>query len=373
MNKPRVAFIFTEWNVNEYRRANNAYGGIGYYRIVKPAQYLSEWFDVSVYGREIADWGDMLHSFSRLMISHDLIYIKQVDNGPTASSLLALAKHYGRKVIVDIDDNYLSIREDNPAFKHYDIGQKERYYLGAFLSLADGLVVSTEPLKEAYQHVNPKIDVLPNCNDTQDWPSPKKWDDGKIRIGYAGSVTHNSDLELVWEPLKEILQKYPHVEFEMLGAAPKDQWDKIKKKFRSVRGKVKFHLGTPSWQGYPELLASMGWDIGIAPLIDDEFNRGKSHIKWMEYAMMEMPTVASKTYPYFMDIQDTKTIEHEKTGLLCETKEDWINSLTRLIEDESLRNTLAENAYKHIKDNWQWKQHAHKWASVINKYLNAVQ
>jgi hypothetical protein len=42
------------------------------------------------------------------------------------------------------------------------------------------------------------------------------------------------------------------------------------------------------------------------------------------------------------------------------------------VENESLRRELAENARKHIEDNWQWKQQAYKWASVINKYLDAV-
>ena len=371
--KPRIAAIYTEWNTNEYRSATNSYGGIGYYRIVKPAEQLRRLgYEVDVLGKEISEWGNMMEAFSRLFISYDIIYIKQVDDPYTASNLLALAEHYGKKVIVDLDDNYLDVRDDNPAFKYYKPGSKERYALGAFISLADGLVTSTAPLKDTYAHLNKSIDVLPNCNDLSDWGENQKKNDGKIRIGYAGSITHNADLELVWEAIKEVLQKYPNVEFELLGAVPKKDWNDIKKRFRSVKGKISFHLGTPSWEGYPELLASMGWDIGIAPLIDDKFNRAKSHIKWMEYSSLKIPTVASKTYPYCEEIQGTKTIEHEKTGYLCETKEDWVKYLSELVESEAKRQEIGDNAHNFIKNNWQYSQHATKWDEVIKKYTDAV-
>ena len=52
----------------------------------------------------------------------------------------------------------------------------------------------------------------------------------------------------------------------------------------------------------------------------------------MEYATYKIPSVASKTYPYFMDIEDLKTIEHEKTGYLAENREDWVKYLSELID-----------------------------------------
>ena len=48
MKKKKILMIFTEWATNEYRKEHNAFGGVGYYRIVKPAQYLEKYFDVDV-------------------------------------------------------------------------------------------------------------------------------------------------------------------------------------------------------------------------------------------------------------------------------------------------------------------------------------
>lgn len=233
-------------------------------------------------------------------------------------------------------------------------------------------MVSTEPLKKTYLRLNKNIDIIPNCNQLSDWLPNKKKDDGIIRIGYAGGTSHNADLDLVLPALKVILKKYPQVRFEVFGAADKEKATEMVEKLGIEAERVQFYSGTPAFDKYPETLADKGWDIGLAPLVDDKFNVCKSHIKWLEYSAHKIPTLASKTYPYSEDIEGTKTIEHGKTGYFCETKKDWIKNLSELIESESKRKEIGENAYQFIKENWQYSQHAQKWANIIKKYSNAV-
>lgn len=375
MAKPKIAFLFTDWGMNDYRKNNNLYGGIGYYRIVKPAEALKEWYDIDVIGANFRFWGNEEQAFTRLCKDYDLIYSKHIDTGKAGSNILALANHFNKKVIVDLDDNYLAIREDNPAYKDYAPLKGGRYFLGAFMSLSNGLTTSTQPLKEAYSHLNPNIDVLPNCNDINDWKTPpNKRNDGKIRIGYQGSVTHNDDLELIIPSVARILTKYPNVIFQICGAIPKERIKYIVKRFNSYSYKnlekqLGFYGGTQAWLGYPELLADFGWDIGLAPLINEVFNQGKSHIKFMEYAMVGVPTIASPVYPYKEPIQGVPVIEHGKTGLFANCHEEWSFYLEELIMKEDYRKQIAKNAYEHIRDNWQWSQHTDKWRAVIDKYL----
>lgn len=372
--KPRIAWIFTDWCANAYRQENDLYGGIAYYRVIKPSQVLREFYDIEVIGQDFTHWGTMDEAYTRLGRDYDLIISKHIMNGQMASNILATAQHYKRKVIVDMDDNYLDIRADNPAAKDYEIGKEGRSYMQAFLELADGITVSTQPLKELYLRHNKKIDVLPNCNDIKDWATPFKRNDGFIRIGYAGGSAHNDDLDLICEPIAKILHKYPNVIFETVGAISVE-------KAREMAGKMlkfanhkileRFRItgGTLAWQGYPELLSSQGWDIGIAPLIDEPFNRGKSHIKWMEYAMIGIPTVASPVYPYIEAVQKVKVIEHGKTGLFASNADEWFENLEMLVKNPDIRERLARNAYEFIKEEWQQEQWAKKWKKVIDKYL----
>lgn len=371
---PRIAWLFTDWNMNQYRTVNDLYGGIGYYRVIAPARALRKWFDIEVIGSDIQHWGTMDETYSRLGRDYDLIISKHIMNGQTASNTLATAQHYKRKVLVDMDDNYFEIRKDNPVIGEYSNEKSGKYYLSAFLELANGITTSTDPLKQAYLKLNKKIDVLPNCVDLSDWGKPKKWNDGKIRIGYTGGTAHNEDLDLIVEPIARILQKYDNVIFEVLGALSVEKamemgTQMLKFGGNKILDRFRFMGGTPAWEGYPELLLSSGWDIGIAPLVDDAFSQSKSHIKWLEYSMIGAATIASPVHPYLYPIQDVKVIEHGKTGYFATTPESWYEHLELLIENEKVRKEMATNAYKYIKENWTYEKWAPKWRDVINKYL----
>jgi glycosyltransferase involved in cell wall biosynthesis len=165
------------------------------------------------------------------------------------------------------------------------------------------------------------------------------------------------------------MKKYRNVYLELMGGIEQDA---VAELFRNMDDsnldRISIIGGTKSWTGYPELLSKQKWDIGIAPLIDDVFNRGKSHIKWMEYASYKIPTVASNVYPYYKDIQGTKTIEDGVTGYLCEPKE-WYEKLEKLVLDNNLRNRIGENAYYYVKDNWQPQHHIKKWKEAIDTLL----
>jgi glycosyltransferase involved in cell wall biosynthesis len=164
--------------------------------------------------------------------------------------------------------------------------------------------------------------------------------------------------------------KYPKVHLEFMGGIEIHQVKELFKDFDDkLFERVEIKGGTLGWEGYPKLLSQQRWDIGICPLIDDEFNRNKSHIKWMEYATYKIPSVASKTYPYFADIQDLKTIQHGKTGFLAKDTKEWVKYLSVLIENEELREEIGINAYEYIKDNWQYKDNIYKYKQVIDKLL----
>jgi glycosyltransferase involved in cell wall biosynthesis len=374
-SKPKVAWVYTDWNTNEFRRKNNLYGGIGYYRVVAPARVLGDDFDITLLGANFMEWGSVDEAFGKLFQEFDLVYSKHVDNGKAASNMLAMADYFGKPVIVDIDDNYRAIREDNPAFADYDVMKGGRYFLGAFMSLASGLTVSTQPLAEAYADLNARIDVLPNCCDLSEWTAKRKrWRDGKIRIGYAGSVTHGDDLALIYEPIGKVLDRNTNVVFEIVGSVGGKDLEAFSDRVqafaaRDIGGQVEFYGGTPSWQGYPKFLASFGWDIGIAPLVGGIFNECKSHIKWLEYSAIGIPTVASPVYPYRQDIQGIHTIQDGKTGFFAANTDEWVFHLQRLVDSALLRSETAGSARSYIAEHWQYRQHAGKWRDAIQKYL----
>lgn len=365
----KVLGILTDWRHNEYRIKNDAYGAVSYYRIVKPLESVGQtWvgkkWDAKRGDKNNEEW------YKELVQDWDIIITKHVDNPQAGAALGFMCQHFGKKLVVDLDDNLFEVKPDQPAWEQgYRPGGKARAYAGAFISQAAALIVSTEPLKEYYEKylkevfgLEKPIFVFPNYNDVADFRHiPEEKHKDKIVIGWQGSTTHTKDLKMVVPALGNILNKYPNVHLEFLGGIPeKDVAYLFKDLEDNVYDRISIIGGHPAWDKYPELLASMKWDIGIAPLVNDEFNRGKSHIKWMEYAMYQIPCVASKVYPYSTNIKP-------KTGFLATNTKDWTYKLEKLIKNPGLRKDVGWKAYDYIEKNLQYKDHADEYQEILNK------
>jgi len=359
-----------DFAVNETRKKTDAYGGLGYYRTVKPCEKLKEKYDVTVWGRRMIDTSaNPIELWTKVFNEYHVLWTRYFDKGGAISYLMGMRDHFTndlgktRKVVVDIDDWHLGVDESNPEYQAYAPGKSKRAVVSAMFSLADAMTVSTEPLKEAYSKylkdvyaIDKPIFVVPNFNDVNDWNfTPAERDPNKVVIGYTGSITHNDDLTMVLPTLRKLMEKYPHVHLQLLGLVQKG---KVPHFFgdwpQELRNRVDLLGATETFQEYPEWLASQAWDIGIAPLVDTAFTRAKSHIKWMEYSMYEIPTVASRVYPYFMELAGRDTIVDGETGFLCRPNE-WEQKLERLILDKELRVKIGQRAKEYVKKAWQYK------------------
>ena len=85
-------------------------------------------------------------------------------------------------------------------------------------------------------------------------------------------------------------------------------------------------------------------DVAVAPLVDSDFNRGKSNLKFLEYAAAGLPVVASDVGPY------AATIRSEQDGLLVANDTDaWFEAIVRLLDDAPLRLALAARARARVE------------------------
>lgn len=375
----KIAFIENTWNNTK----DGGYSGVGYYRLILPAKYLnliSKKYQIDIIGPEIKFWkGDIAEIFGKLFTDYDAVVTKAVDNPKASSALCFMAQHFKKPLIVDLDDNYFEVRPDQPGYVYYHPGSQKKAILSAYLSLASHLVVSTKPLAEYYKkwfkkHDGRKvdIDVLPNCHDFEEfkYSHDGNKDRSKVIIGWQGSTTHNGDLKSIMPALIHLMKKYPNLYLEFMGGI--ETWA-VRQLFEGFTDedfeRIKIIGGSTSWKKYPRLLSRRKWDIGICPLIDDEFNRNKSHIKWMEYATYRIPCVASKVYPYYKKIQGINTIKDGKNGFLAKNTKQWIKKLSRLIENEDLRIKIGNSARQSVDKDWQMKDQVYKWEKVFDKIL----
>jgi glycosyltransferase involved in cell wall biosynthesis len=216
------------------------------------------------------------------------------------------------------------------------------------------VTATTQILADTFSVINPNVCVLPNLIDLNIYPKieiVKR----KVRIGWQGGVSHYEDLWTVKDALKIIGDKYD-VDIVFFGD------DRIMAPVKDVHG-YKFE----HWVGnevYPLKLSTLNLDIGICPLVDNEFNRNKSCIKYLEYSAIGAATIASNVSPY------KEVITNGQNGLLVEnTTEAWVDAISRLIKDKRKREALAHNAYEDVLENHNADKKAHLWVSAYAREL----
>lgn len=222
---------------------------------------------------------------------------------------------------------------------NYDAGVKN---YGKMLAACDGAITSTLQLQEELLKYQDK--VLLNRNRASSdlieisshFIKDYSQQNPKVKIGYfSGSISHNENFELIKPAIQSLLETYKNVELHIVGHLD------IPEDMKPYQQQIVVH-DYVDWKDLPQLISRV--DINLAPLVDSVFNRAKSEIKWMEAALVKVPTVASHIGAFSDMVKDGET------GLLAKDGE-WKEKLERLILSSDLRQELAENAYDFVLEN----------------------
>ena len=294
-------------------------------------------------------------SWEELAEGIDIMILQRSDQPQVIALTLAIREQYGVPVVYEVDDNIYDVSENSPAYKYWHPGSPFFEVAETFMRNVDAITVSTHELKKVYEKYNDNVYVLENCQDPKDWegvvrPEPED----KIVIGWAGSYTHYDDLKIVAPAMKKILKKYPNVVFRVLGLKPDFLQNMKGVELRSDWSDIR------QWQ---RKLAELNFDIGIAPVVNRPFNRGKSNIKWQEYSMLGIPTVASDVGPY-------RSIRDGVDGVLTNNDpKNWYNALERAIKDAELRKTLGENAKQRVLTDFNIDRNIGQWNDAYREII----
>jgi glycosyltransferase involved in cell wall biosynthesis len=188
--------------------------------------------------------------------------------------------------------------------------------------LASHVMVGNPYLAEYAGQVNDKVTVIPTTIDTEKYRlAPARESDGPLTIGWTGSYSTVQHLDT----LRGALQKLAETE-----------------KFRL---RV---IGTPSYELAPVEVEAMQWraateledlsaiDIGVMPLPDDNWSKGKCGLKALQFMALGIPTVCSPVGV------NTDIIQDNENGFLAATEAEWVEKLTRLLREGELRRRLGQ-------------------------------
>lgn len=296
----------------------------------------------------------------------------------TIGEFIKLAKQYNKKVVFDIDDLVIdkTYTEDIEYVRSMSAEEKKIYdqgveLIGKTLRLCDSAITTTERLAEELKKYVPEVyinrnvasedmvklseveiykrDIYPyetveNCKYNFSKKEAKNILEKArareyvfCRIGYfSGSITHNEDFYMILPIIQRLMREFERLELHIVGELD------IPKELVEFRERIISHPFV-DWSKLPELIANV--DINLAPLKHTLFNEAKSENKWVEAALVKVPTVASNVGAF------KRMIENEVTGFLCNSEDEWYQCLKTLIIDKDLRRDVANKAYYYVKQN----------------------
>jgi len=111
-------------------------------------------------------------------------------------------------------------------------------------------------------------------------------------IGYAGSRSHARDIALLTPALDQLMHENPELRFECFGLPVPELLA------RHWHQRVASFGYTADYPSYLQALYETGWLLGLAPLVDDLFNRCKTPTKLVEYTACGIPALCSDIAPY---------------------------------------------------------------------------
>ncbi len=256
---------------------------------------------------------------------------------PEAVNLLAWCKKNSIRTVFDTDDALDLVPPENLNYR--DVQARLDLYRHV-LSAADVVTTTTETLAAHLRQSNPNVVTIPNSVDPEEWTvHPRR---GDIRVGWTGSPTHFADLAVALDAVRE-LQKARDFTLVLQGICAEPTLDELYEVLLARHGRKFFetHVGraikhfmaklagvryefSPNVpvERHASTVCGLTLDIGIAPLLENPFNRHKSCIKFYEYAMSGAITVASRVLPYLTEVP---TLAKNNRGA-------WKEALERLLD-----------------------------------------
>lgn len=322
-------------------------GGCGYYRCYQPAVALRR---LGLANTMV----DMRETTPEHIQKADIVVFQAIG---VLSSIEAMdfALKENKAVVVEIDDFLHVVSPHNPAYSSWNPNNLILGRAVEQIKRADGLTVSTPQLAREFAPYQDNIFVLPNFLGKHLWddlPVQKKTD-GVIRLGWAGGNAHFDDLKLIAPVIEKIVKEYGgKVKFETMGMTKQELKGAFSmEEFFEICPKCGYqgevhHLPGEKIEDYPQILASYGWDIALAPIVETAFNMAKSDLKLKEYAAVGFPMVASAVTPYR---------EARANGChvrLASNFKEWYNYIKELIEHPETRDKIAKDNKEWVKQYW---------------------
>ena len=291
-------------------------------------------------------------TFSRLMDllniwRYDIVFIHR-EAYPVGPAFFEVILHIMHKsVIFDFDDAIFL-----PANSHQNSFVKSLKYPGKIKSIIKNssyVIAGNDYLANFSRDFNDKVKVIPTSIDTDKFFAAKAAVESKkdIVIGWIGSGTTIEFVRILNSVIIRLSEKYDNIVFKIVGGSLK------------IEGCD--NLVSKPWSLEKEVGDLKTFDIGIMPMEDNAWTRGKCGFKAILYMSMGVPPVCSPVGV------NKEIVKDGVNGFLAANEDEWIGKISKLIEDKELRVKMGLSARKTVEEKYSVKANAPVFLSIIKQ------
>lgn len=218
----------------------------------------------------------------------------------------------------------------------------------------DAVVVGNDYLADYYSRYCRDVHILPTAIDIKRYTSKtlkQSAPDQKFVIGWTGQACNYKYLRLIEPALKQFLCTYPDAELLIISNRPYETNEIDPDRIRYLQ-----------WTPEIETSGLHQMDVGIMPLADDQWTRGKCSFKMLQYMASALPVVAS---PAGMNRQ---VAEKGDCGFLAVTTQEWLDALQTLYKSPEEAAQKGRQGRMIIEKHYSAEQVASQWADIFRRY-----
>lgn len=300
---------------------------------VEIAPLLRDEYLERLYSKQAKSWGQILSDYCRRLIfllsvrRFDLLWIEKELFPDLPDWFEGFLCIIGIRYVVDYDD---------AIFHNYDLSTNPwRRLLG---NKIDGVMRKSVLVMcgNAYLADRAKvarasrIEIIPTVIDLDRYSVKTKIPSGPLVIGWVGSAATVKYLEFVLPALQLLAKEYP-IQLRIVGAA------------LAAPG---LDIDCRPWSEHDEVQQIQAFDIGIMPLADSPWERGKCGYKLIQYMACGVPVVASPVGV------NEEIVEHNASGYLASAKNAWVDALRSLADSSDRRCQFGMRGRKLVEDRY---------------------
>jgi glycosyltransferase involved in cell wall biosynthesis len=282
------------------------------------------------------------------LYKYDVVFISRevINFGPPVIEFI-VSRILRIPMVFDFDDA-LWIKYKSPSIGNIVKYIKSSSKTSQIIKYSSQVIACNDLLAKYSFNYNNQVTIIPTVVDCKKYYNTKSYidrNDKKLIIGWIGTHSTTQYLDLILDVLCE-LGKSNHFIFKVIGAS----------RIINITG---IDVQNIEWDLTREIEDLCSFDIGVYPIINNEWSLGKCAFKAIQYQAAGVACVASSVG------MTNQVILSGVNGLLAQSQDDWYRFLQLLLVNKDYRNSLVRAGYKNAWENYSLDKYAPKLANVI--------